>query len=114
MRNPNGKGYGWPSESGGVWVPDNKQHGGAGWTEQFPNGKHKHHYPGGHVRESITISISESIDFSTVVGTGLVALGTAAGAYIIANDVTGVGIIDDWLLGPLGALVKLGDIIIYD
>ena len=114
VRNPNGKGYGWPSESGGVWVPDNKQHGGAGWTEQFPNGKHKHHYPGGHVRESITISISESIDFSTVVGTGLVALGTAAGAYIIANDVTGVGIIDDWLLGPLGALVKLGDIIIYD
>ena len=44
----------------------------------------------------------------------MVALGTAAGAYIIANDVTGVGIIDDWLLGPLGALVKLGDIIIYD
>ena len=34
--NPNGNGKGWPSEGGGVWVPDNKQHGGPGWTEQFP------------------------------------------------------------------------------
>lgn len=59
-------------------MPDNKQHGGPGWTEQFPGGKHKHHYPDGHVRE---IS-PEPINFDLLIGTGLVIAGIAL-VYIL-------------------------------
>ena len=107
--NPNGNGKGWPSEGGGVWVPDNKQHGGPGWTEQFPGGKHKHHYPDGHVREICP----EPINLDPLVGTGLVIAGIIAGAYIIANDITGIGAADDWLLGPVGGLITEGGILIF-
>ena len=107
--NPNGSGKGWPSEGGGVWVPDNKQHGGPGWTEQFPGGKHKHHYPDGHVRE---IS-PEPINLDPLIGTGLVIAGIAASTYIIVNDITGVGVADDWLLGPAGGLITKGGILIF-
>ena len=107
--NPNGSGKGWPSEGGGVWVPDNKQHGGPGWTEQFPGGKHKHHYPDGHVRE---ISL-QLFDLDLLIGTGLVVTGIVASAYIIINDVTAVGVADDWLLGPTGWLITKGGILIF-
>ena len=107
--NPNGSGKGWPSEGGGVWIPDNKQHGGPGWTEQFPGGKHKHHYPDGHVRE---IS-PDPINLDPLIGTGLVITGTAAITYIIINDITGVGVADDWLLGPAGELITRGGILIF-
>ncbi len=107
--NPNGSGKGWPSEGGGVWVPDNKQHGGPGWTEQFPGGKHKHHYPDGHVREVSP----EPINLDPLIGTGLVIAGIAASTYIIVNDITGVGVADDWLLGPAGGLITKGGILIF-
>ena len=107
--NPNGNGKGWPSEGGGVWVPDNKQHGGPGWTEQFPGGKHKHHYPDGHVRELSP----EPINLDPFIGTGLVMAGIVAGAYIIANDITGLGVADDWMLGPVGGLITKGGILIF-
>ena len=107
--NPNGSGKGWPSEGGGVWVPDNKQHGGPGWTEQFPGGKHRHRYPDGHVRELS----SEPINLNPLIGTGLVIAGVAAGTYIIVNDITGVGVADDWLLGSAGGLIIKGGSLIF-
>ena len=107
--NPNGNGKGWPSEGGGVWVPDNKQHGGPGWVEQFPGGEHRHRYPDGHIREMS----SESIKLDSLIGTGLVIVGIATSAYIIVNDITGVGVMDDWLLGTTGGLITEGGILIF-
>ena len=109
VRNPNGSGKGWPSQDGGVWIPDNKQHGGAGWTEQFPGGKHKHHYPDGHIRE---IS-PESIQWNSLIGAGLIIVGFVASAYIIVNDITGIGVADDWMLGPAGGLIAKGGILLF-
>ena len=38
-------------------------HGGQGWTIQYPDGRHKHAYPGGHIRK---ISNDWSIDWDSV------------------------------------------------
>lgn len=51
VKNPNGKGRGWESKDGGVWVPTPGMHGGDGWTVQYPDGSHWHAYPGGGTRE---------------------------------------------------------------
>ena len=38
VKNPNGKGTGWQSNDGGVWVWTPGMHGGDGWTIQYPDG----------------------------------------------------------------------------
>ena len=83
--------------------------GGPGWTEQFPGGKHRHRYPDGYVRELS----SEPINLNPLIGTGLVIAGVAAGTYIIVNDITGVGVADDWLLGSAGGLIIKGGSLIF-
>ena len=58
VKNPNGRGKGWPDANGDVWVPTNgiAAHGGEHWDVQSPpkkgerKGKHRNVYPGGHVR----------------------------------------------------------------
>ena len=89
--NPNGPGRGWPSRSGSVWVPDNSMHGGPGWTEQFPDGSHVHHYPNGNVRkiESLTVP-----SFDPVVGVGMMVIGVVVIAAVVLDDATGVGTAD--------------------
>lgn len=50
----------------------------------------------------------------TQVGVGLIIAGAAASTYIVVNDITGIGVADDWLLGPAGALITEGGrILIY-
>mgnify|MGYP004429083021 FL=1 len=45
---------------------------------------------------------------------GLIIAGAAASTYIVVNDITGIGVADDWLLGPAGALITEGGrILIY-
>ena len=60
VKNPNGKGYGYPDKDGNVWVPTGVgvsqprttgiAHGGAHWDVQIQNGKHQNIYPGGKIR----------------------------------------------------------------
>lgn len=53
VRNPNGKGSGFPDKDGNVWVPTGPgplAHGGPHWDVQKPDGSHENVYPGGRVR----------------------------------------------------------------
>lgn len=51
VRNPNGRGYGWPDDEGNVWVPSGPNgHGCPHWDVQLPNGDHRNIVPGGRVR----------------------------------------------------------------
>lgn len=96
--NPNGPGYGWPDNEGGVWVPDNRQHGGPGWTQQFPDGSHRHRYPDGHIR-----------GFSAyAAGTIMITVGTIIVAVITIDDCTGLGIADDVVIAPAFGLISKG------
>ena len=103
--NPNGPGRGWPSRSGSVWVPDNSMHGGPGWTEQFPDGSHVHHYPNGNVRkiESLTVP-----SFDPVVGVGMMVIGVVVIAAVVLDDATGVGTADNFLIIPIGDFIVNG------
>lgn len=93
VRNPNGRGYGWPAQDGGVWVPDNSMDGGPGWVVQYPNGRHEHHYPDGHVRKhnSSTSSIpSTSRAWYTTAWYGVVSFGAVLLIGVcIADDLVG-------------------------
>lgn len=60
VKNPNGKGSGWPAKNGGVWIPTGpagslpgttgSAHGGPHWDVQYPDGTHDNVYPGGKRR----------------------------------------------------------------
>ena len=50
VRDPNGRGYGWLSADGTIWIPKNDMDGGPGWEVQEPGGGHSHAYPGGGTR----------------------------------------------------------------
>jgi len=97
VKNPNGAGKGWPDNEGGVWVPDNKQHGGPGWTQQFPDGSHKHRYPDGHVRSHF----SGESNSNAVYGRILIVASTIAIIWVVGNDISGVGAVDDATLPAL-------------
>ena len=106
VKNPNGAGKGWPSNNGGVWVPNNNQDGGPGWTVQFPGGGHEHRYPDGHVR-SHNFSNSHG-NFKDLIIGGAIIAGTGMGIiFIMADDVTGVGMLDNAALPALfGSFAK--------
>lgn len=61
----------------------------------------------------IVREISPQLNLDPLIGTGLVITGIIAGAYIIINDATGIGVADDWLLGPTGGLIAEGGILIF-
>ena len=95
VRNPNGKGKGWPSDDGGVWIPNNGQHAGPGWTVQYPGGRHEHRYPSGHAR-SHKIDSTTNKSFTDYIFGGAIIVGAGIGIlFIAADDVTGIGTIDD-------------------
>ena len=48
-----------------------------------------------------------------IIGIGLVGVGAIGMVYIIGNDITGVGVADDFLVGPLSAGVGEGLIMIF-
>ena len=92
VQNPNGKGRGWPAEDGGVWIPDDLMHGGAGWVIQYPNGNHSHAYPGGGVRNHFQLEQSKTESVVYLIGGGIALL------WLIGNDVLGIGASDDGLI----------------
>ncbi|MDD7635689.1 MAG: RHS repeat-associated core domain-containing protein [Clostridiales bacterium] len=100
VRNPNGFGNGWLADDGGVWVWTPKMHGDPGWTIQYPGGKHSHAYPGGGVRNHF---VSQNGGKNSE---GLVAAGIVVTVFLIFDDLTGVGVLDDPLLiGSMGCIV---------
>ena len=54
VKNPNGRGYGYPASDGKVWVPTGPRpdmaHGGPHWDVQNPGGGYDNVYPGGKTR----------------------------------------------------------------
>ena len=92
VKNPNGPGKGWKAKDGGVWIHSPNMHGGEGWTIQYPGGGHSHAYPSGGVRNHF--EAEQSIGSSIIMIFG----GALATAYLVANNLTGVGAADDPLL----------------
>lgn len=88
MKNPNGKGWGWPAKDGGVWMPDPDMHGGEGWTIQYPGGGHSHAYPGG---------VRNHFELEQPTGTSIIMIfgGAAITTWLLINNVTGIGVADD-------------------
>ena len=105
VKNPNGPGRGWPANDGGVWVPDNNMDGGPGWVVQYPGGGHEHHYPDGKVR---THNETNNALLRGLLGGGIM-IGSGVAIIIIAvDDLTGIGIADDFALPPLLAIFSEG------
>ena len=109
VKNPNGPGRGWPSSDGGVWMPDNNQDGGPGWTVQYPDGSHNHRYPDGHIRTHTKISIN----WWAVAGVGIVIASSVGIAWVVVNDVSLVGALDDVALPVLIATMGKGVCMIF-
>ena len=102
VNNPNGPGQGWPADDGGVWVPNNQQHGGPGWTVQYPGGYHEHHYPDGHIRYAPVNLPNETM------GVALIAVGVVGVTLIVADDASGIGTIDDLAIPVFCELIREG------
>ena len=66
--------------------------------------------PNGDTR---TYGPAYTVQWETVAGIGLVTVCVAGLIYVVANDVTIIGVIDDSLIGPLGAGVGEGIILIF-
>jgi hypothetical protein len=87
VKNPNGNNKGWLAKDGGVWVWDRDMDGGRGWVVQYPNGNHEHKYYGGGSR-----SHNASLDVA------LIGIGVLATAVLIADNISGYGMVDDTLI----------------
>ncbi len=102
VKNPNGNGRGWLGHDGGVWVWTPKMHGDPGWTVQYPNGKHKHAYPGGGVRSHY--QTNQNMATSAIMLTG----GVLFTGLLIVDNLTGIGVADDALLAGSMSCVVYG------
>jgi hypothetical protein len=97
VNNPNEPSTGWPDIDGNVWVSDNNMDSGPGWVVQHPDGSHHHVYPNGKVRSH---SSSSSINWDPVIGVVLVGGAIVGTVYVLGNDLSIVGILDDAALLP--------------
>ena len=100
MSSPHGPGKGWPAQDGGVWIPNNNMHGGAGWTVQYPDGHHEHVYPDGHRRVHKMIRV--------IAGSAIVIASGAAIFTICVDDSSIIGIVDDALLPAMLEVLRKG------
>ncbi len=107
VKNPNGNGRGWPSDDGGVWIPDNTQHGGPGWTVQYPDGSHEHRYPDGHVRTH-EFKNDNTFEINNYILGASMIVGSGVGIVLLTvDDATVIGIMDDAAIPVLcGVLVE--------
>lgn len=55
-----------------------------------------------------------SILWNKVLGVGMIVGAGIAITYIYLNDVTGVGVLDDFLAAPLGIIFKEGTILLFN
>ena len=107
VRNPNGAGYGWPAQDGGVWIPDNNMDGGPGWVVQYPGGRHEHRYPDGHRRVHKAAAVNWSKALETV-GNGILTVGVAVViAVLVVDNIMPVGASDDVYIEQLAEYLKV-------
>ena len=92
MKNPNGKGWGWLAQDGGVWVYTPGMHGGEGWTIQYPKGGHSHAYPGGGIRNHFEPEQSTGKSIVMLFAGAVITVG------LLIDNFTGIGAIDDSLI----------------
>lgn len=64
-------------------------------------------------KEHLPPDPSYKMSWEPVIGAGLVVIGTVGIIAVAADDLTGVGVADDFLFGPLGAGVGEGLIMIF-
>lgn len=75
---------------------------------------HDHEWKNGERgEEHLLPDPSYKMNWESVMGAGLVAICTAGIIVVAADDFTGIGVVDDFLLGPLGAGVGEGLIMIF-
>jgi len=98
VKNPNGFGYGWEAKDGGVWVWTPGMDGGEGWTIQYPNGNHKHAYPGGGTRSHFSLD-------TFLIPSALIGVSAVATVVLLADNVSGVGTFDDVLIPVIWSAV---------
>ena len=86
---------------------DHDDHGAPNKHPHDSNGGHTHDWENG-IRGPAHIE-----QIKPIVGVAVVALCSVGMAFVVANDTTLVGIIDDFLIGPLGAGIGEGTIMIF-
>ena len=75
---------------------------------------HDHEWKNGERgKEHLPPDPSYKMSWEPVIGAGLVVIGTVGIIAVAADDLTGVGVADDFLFGPLGAGVGEGLIMIF-
>jgi len=117
IKNPNGPGRGWEADDGGVWVwnPNAHRSTEGDWVAQYPGGGHKHpSKDGGLIDHSVPIIEYEpfvhpfynvgvtyapgDIDLE-VFGKTFIAAAIFAGiGVLIADDISIIGVADDFLI----------------
>ena len=81
---------------------DHSDHGNPGKHPHDENGGHTHDWKDG-VRGP-----AHKISWEPVIGVVLVTTCTIGIVYVVSNDVTGLGIMDDCLLAPIGYAMNMG------
>ena len=79
-----------------------------------PN-KHPHDSEGGHTHdwENGKRGPTHIEQIKPILGVTLIAACTLGMAFVVANDTTGIGVIDDFLISPLGSGIGSGVIMIF-
>ena len=81
-----------------------------GYSVSFGEGEWKN---GERGKEHLPPDPSYKMNWEPVIGAGLVVICTVGIIAVAADDLTGVGVADDFLFGPLGAGVGEGLIMIF-
>lgn len=81
-----------------------------GYSVSFGEGEWKN---GERGKEHLPPDPSYKMSWEPVIGAGLVVICTVGIIAVAADDLTGVGVADDFLFGPLGAGVGEGLIMIF-
>ena len=75
---------------------------------------HDHEWKDGKSgKDHLTPDPAYKFSWIPIFGVGLIGLCAVGTAVVVADNVTGVGVLDDVLLGPLGAGITEGFIMIF-
>ena len=110
LRNPDGtpKQQRWYGPDGKPERDRDYNHQG---NEPFP---HDHEWSNGtRGKDHLPPSPEYEFSWEPIVGIGIVFVCTLGFAVVVADDATGIGVGDDCLLGPLGAGISKGLIMIF-
>lgn len=104
---PNGDSRTYGSDGKPVHDYDHSDHGHPKHHPHDENGGNHHDWTDG-VRGDPYIP-----GMDCIIGIGIVGISVIGIVYIIGNDATGIGVADDFLIGPLGLGVKKGLVMVF-